>query len=191
MVAVDLEFQFLEGDGIWRMRWPKLSKKVKLSVILIFQILGRKEGGIRKEVIRGDFNTVVESWERKWGAGNVRSMRNFRQFIDLAKVVDLPMLGMSFTWSNNREIESWARLDRFLCDPRVLSWFPNLVQKGLSRSLSDHNPVCIGEQDVDWGPKPFRFSNVWMDDKALMEGFVIVGSFLMVWVLLGRSCFSN
>jgi hypothetical protein len=121
-------------------------------------------------VIGGDFNTVLENWERKGGVGNARSMRNFRMFMDLANVIDIPMMGMRFTWFNNRENESWARLDRFLCDPLFLSWFPKLVQKGLYRNLSDHNLVCIGEPDVDWGPRPFRCLNSWLEDKSLLEG---------------------
>ncbi|KAK3205564.1 hypothetical protein Dsin_019610 [Dipteronia sinensis] len=46
---------------------------------------------------------------------------------------------------------------------------PLQVQKGLGRSLSDHNPVILGELMVDWGPKPFRFLNVWLEDKKFME----------------------
>ncbi|KAK2644705.1 hypothetical protein Ddye_019900 [Dipteronia dyeriana] len=72
-------------------------------------------------------------------------MRNFKAFMDYAKVVDLPMHVMPFTWTNNRNNASWARLDKFLCDPLFLSWFPALLQKGLNKSLSDHNPVMIGE----------------------------------------------
>ncbi|KAK3219709.1 hypothetical protein Dsin_013679 [Dipteronia sinensis] len=120
-------------------------------------------------IIGGDFNAVLDSHERKGGVGCSVSIRNFRKFVDHAKVVDLPMQGMSFMWSNNMEAESWARLDRFLCDPVVLSWFPGLVQKGLSRSVSDHNPVGIGEPIVDWGPKPFRMFNGWIDDKDMMD----------------------
>ena len=41
---------------------------------------------------------------------------------------------------------------------------------GLNRSLSDHNPVIIGECLEDWGPRPFRFFNGWLEDKSMMEG---------------------
>ena len=72
-------------------------------------------------MISGDFNTVLEQSERSGSLGCLRSMRNFKTFINLANIVDIPMLGMSFKWSNNREVGSWARLDRFLCDPLFLS----------------------------------------------------------------------
>ncbi|KAK3219592.1 hypothetical protein Dsin_013562 [Dipteronia sinensis] len=104
------------------------------------------------------------------GVESVRSMRNFKMFVEAANVIDLPLHGMAFTWSNNKEDESWARLDRFLCDHLFISWFPQLVQKGLGRSLSDHNPIFLGESEVDWGPKPFWFLNGWLEDKVLLEG---------------------
>jgi hypothetical protein len=85
-------------------------------------------------------------------------------------VVDLPLQGMSFTWSSNREVGAWARLDRFLCAPVFLSWFPNIFQRGLSKSLSEHNPVLLGVSSSDWGPKPFRIQNGWMENRELMSG---------------------
>ena len=96
------------------------------------------------------------------------SMRNFNIFISMAKVVSIPMHGMSFTWSNNRESESWTKLDRFLLYPMILVWFPKLVQRGLHRSLLNHNAIVVGESEADWGHRPFRFFNGWLEDKEMM-----------------------
>ncbi|KAK3199679.1 hypothetical protein Dsin_023094 [Dipteronia sinensis] len=76
---------------------------------------------------------------------------------------------MSYTWSNNREEEAWARLDRFLLSPTILLWFPNLFQPGMPRSLSDHNPVLIGVSPVSGGPFPFRFLNWWLEEKDMTD----------------------
>ncbi|KAK3199960.1 hypothetical protein Dsin_023375 [Dipteronia sinensis] len=100
--------------------------------------------------ICGDFNTVLEPVER-------------------AKVVDISMHVMPFTWSNNREKASWERLDRFLIYPKIVCWFPNLIQKGLPRSLSDHNTVMIGEEKDERGSTPFRFVNSWLHENGLMK----------------------
>ncbi|KAK3193093.1 hypothetical protein Dsin_024403 [Dipteronia sinensis] len=66
-------------------------------------------------------------------------------FSVVANIVDMPLHGMRFTWSNNMVVEAWARLDPFLISLTILMWFPNLRQSGLPRSLSDHNLVMIGE----------------------------------------------
>ncbi|KAK3187757.1 hypothetical protein Dsin_027318 [Dipteronia sinensis] len=86
-----------------------------------------------------------------------------------ARVVDLPIHGITFTLSNNREGASCARLDRFLVSPEILSWFPKLKQKGLPRSVSDHNSITLGEPKEDWGPCPFRVYNNWIEDGNLMK----------------------
>ncbi|KAK2635552.1 hypothetical protein Ddye_030344 [Dipteronia dyeriana] len=117
----------------------------------------------------GDFNTVLNEAERIGGICNKVSMRNFNSFMLQAKVVDIPMHGCTFSWSNNRDSASWARLGRFLISPWILSWLPKLIQKGLLRSVSDHSPITIDEPKVDWGPSPFRSYDVWLEDSKLSK----------------------
>ena len=118
--------------------------------------------------IGGDFNTVLASSERIGGPCNPNSLHNFREFILRARVIDIPMRGSNFTWTNSRERSSWAKLDRFLLSPSILSWFPKLSQQCFPRTISDHSAVAIGEPLVDWGPIPFRFFDHWMEDKSMM-----------------------
>ncbi|KAK0607568.1 hypothetical protein LWI29_016836 [Acer saccharum] len=119
--------------------------------------------------IGGDFNTVLSPDERRGRGCDMVSIRNFNDFVLRAKVMDLPLDGMPFTWTNSRVSAAWARLDRFLVSPEFLLWFPHLVQRGLPRSVSDHNAIILGEKVVDWGPKPFRFFNGWLEDKRVMS----------------------
>ncbi|KAK2639234.1 hypothetical protein Ddye_027029 [Dipteronia dyeriana] len=93
---------------------------------------------------------------------------NFVLHDEAGGVVDIPLRGITFTWSNNREVGSWARLDRFLVSPIILSWYPSLVQRGLPRTIFDHSAIKIGCSKENWGPRPFRFSNEWIEDKKLM-----------------------
>ncbi|KAK3211911.1 hypothetical protein Dsin_016617 [Dipteronia sinensis] len=74
-----------------------------------------------------------------------------------------------FFETNARENASWARLDRFLISPEILSWFLNLAPKGHLGTLSDHNAIMIGESKMDWGPGLFRFYNGWLEDNGLMK----------------------
>ncbi|KAK3229461.1 hypothetical protein Dsin_001342 [Dipteronia sinensis] len=96
---------------------------------------------------------------------NIGAVRCFNGFILQTKIVDIPLHGVTFTWSNNREKEIWARLDIFLLSLEMLSGFPKIVHKGLPMSLSNHNPILLGEMNVDWGPSPFRFYNWWLEEK--------------------------
>ncbi|CAL5344813.1 unnamed protein product [Camellia sinensis] len=87
-------------------------------------------------------------------------MKDFNELIDKLELVDMPMLGRQFTWCNAMDGDRWSRIDRFLIDPRWLEEF-KLKQWGLPRSISDHCPILLMEDERDWGPKPFRFINAW------------------------------
>ncbi|KAK2651331.1 hypothetical protein Ddye_018820 [Dipteronia dyeriana] len=117
----------------------------------------------------GDFNTALLPLERVGVRCDMGSVRSFNNFILQVNLVDIPLHGMKFTWSNNRIREAWAILDRFLLSQSILLWFPNLVQRGLPRSLSDHNPIMIGDTSKMWGPPPFQFFNWWLGEKVAMK----------------------
>ncbi|XP_028078134.1 uncharacterized protein LOC114280021 [Camellia sinensis] len=122
----------------------------------------------RSWCIGGDCNEIRFMSERKWCIRRDRGMKDFNGFIDTIELMDLPMLGRSFTWCNDVEGERWSRLNRFLLDVGWLEKF-SFKQWGLNRSISDHCPVIIMTDERDWGPKPFRCINAW----SLHPNFVV------------------
>ncbi|KAE8660741.1 hypothetical protein F3Y22_tig00116951pilonHSYRG00750 [Hibiscus syriacus] len=119
--------------------------------------------------IGGDFNVYFDPTEKIGMSQNWFSIAILRNFLNHTNLIDLPMVGGRFTWCNNREASTWVRLDRFLISGDFLISFPNVLQSLLPRSLSDHNPVCLEEKTVDWGPKPFRFFNYLLEEKGFED----------------------
>ncbi|XVE95789.1 hypothetical protein REPUB_Repub02eG0163900 [Reevesia pubescens] len=111
----------------------------------------------------GDFNVVRYPHEKNGVGYNLGAMFQFSDFIEELGLVDLQLEGGKFTWSSNREEPCFCRLDRFLISVVFIENLNALTQKILPRSLSDHNPVVLCEVTVDWGPKPFRFFNHWLE----------------------------
>ncbi|GKV36495.1 hypothetical protein SLEP1_g44621 [Rubroshorea leprosula] len=110
----------------------------------------------------GDFNAVRNEQERKGGMSIKREMPEFDDFINECGLVDLPLIGRKFTWYHSNGA-SMSRLDRFLLSEEwCLNW-ENVKQWGLNRSLSDHCPIVLKNQITDWGPKPFRFFDAWLE----------------------------
>jgi exonuclease III len=111
----------------------------------------------------GDFNSVRESQERRGihdgGNGDHSSeMVAFDSFLNNLELVDMPLVGRSFTWFHPNGI-SMSRLDRILVSS---AWFdvwgdPNVWV--LARDVADHCPVVLKYSSFDWGPKPFRLNN--------------------------------
>ena len=62
----------------------------------------------------GDFNVVRFLSEHLGFNSFIAAMQKFSNFISEQGLIDLPLQGGAFTWSNSQEVASKARLDRFL-----------------------------------------------------------------------------
>ena len=96
------------------------------------------------------------------------AMLEFSDFISIHILIDLPLEGGTFTWSNSREAASQSRLEKFLLSSNLEEHFSNNRQKRLHRLLSNHFPVLLEGENFHEGNHPFYFKNIWL--KA--EGFV-------------------
>jgi hypothetical protein len=114
--------------------------------------------------VGGDFNIVRYPSERVGATDFSPSMREFTDFIFSMGLLDLPMDGGNFTWSNAR---SRSRLDRFLCSPLLADHFSRIAQRHLPRFLSDHFPILLSCGFMQKRQSPFRFQNMWLKS----EGF--------------------
>ena len=64
--------------------------------------------------VGGDFNVVRFPSERAGSTIFTATMRDFSDFIYEQGLIDIPLEGGIFTWSNSSEVELKARSDRFL-----------------------------------------------------------------------------
>ena len=136
-------------------------------------------GGLKQScqfpwVVGGDFNEVKRISERKGCTRATSGMRTFVNFISAMDLVDLPLVGRRFTWSNKQKNEKWSKLDRFLVSVEWIDYF-KCVQKGLPRMLSDHCPLLLAGDEIDWGPKPFKHFNFWFRKEGMGLLFLRLG----------------
>ena len=118
----------------------------------------------------GDFNIIRFPSVRLGAASCTWAMYGFSDFIFFHGLMDIPMEGGLYTWSN---ISSTSRLDRLLFSPLLADHFTLFSQRRLSRVLSNHYPILLGRVGGShWrGRTPFRFENMWLrvenfDDKV-------------------------
>ena len=83
-------------------------------------------------------------------------------------VLEVPWLGRNFTWYRPNGA-SRSRLDRFLVSHDWLARWPSSSQATLPRNFSDHCPIVLRSKEIDWGPKPFRILDCWLNDKSFKE----------------------
>ncbi|KAH1202923.1 putative ribonuclease H protein [Glycine max] len=92
----------------------------------------------------------------------------FNQWISDMELREIKCAGNSFTWIRpNGCVKS--RLDRFLVSEHWLSLWPESCQLVLQRNLSDHCPTILQTSMVDWGPKPFRVFDWWLQQKGYQK----------------------
>ncbi|KAL4385916.1 hypothetical protein GQ457_09G028800 [Hibiscus cannabinus] len=120
-------------------------------------------------LLGGDFNIVRNAEEKvgmvtQWGA-----MKAFSDFIDDLSLIDLPLHGGKFTWSNLRDIPSTSRIDRYLLSHEIAIAWPSLIQQVLPRGISDHNPISLSISAAQWGPKPFKWFDHWAENQQFSK----------------------
>ena len=119
--------------------------------------------------VGGDFNVVRFPSERMGVAGFSPAMYDFSDFISDHGLIDIPLSGGNFTWSNNRDIVSMSRIDRFLYTADWEEGFITIAQKRLVRLTFDHFPIMLECGSIPRGRWPFRFENMWLKAEGFLE----------------------
>ncbi|KAK2458146.1 DNA-(apurinic or apyrimidinic site) endonuclease [Trifolium repens] len=133
-------------------------------------ILNCKRGlGDGRWCVVGDFNAVCSPEERVGVNGDEGRMLStemveFRDFLEKLELVDLPLLGRRFSCFHSSG-RAMSRIDRILISDEWASRWGNVELWVLLRDISDHCPLLLKYNFEDWGPKPFRFNNFWLDNR--------------------------
>ncbi|XP_073116181.1 uncharacterized protein [Elaeis guineensis] len=124
-------------------------------------------------ILGGDFNATVEDHDRN-NPEHRKCSKAFRALIRTAHLVDLPLKGQRFTWSNHREYPILAKLDRFLITTEMDDRCPNAFQEALSNPCLDHVPILLSLSGLKKPSSLFRFDRAgygWMVFRRLSQEF--------------------
>jgi hypothetical protein len=97
--------------------------------------------------------------ERLGEARSCQAMMEFSNFIFYQGLMDLPFVGGSFTWSNNRDSFAWSGVGS------PVSW---CTQRRLPRLCLDHFPILVDCGDFLRVSRSFKFEIM----RLKSEGFV-------------------
>jgi hypothetical protein len=112
--------------------------------------------------VGGDFNVVCYPTERLGSDQFTPAMNEFSEFIFSFGLMDIPMEGGRFPWSNNRENAAMSRIDRFLYSGDWEDRFPKVTQRRLTHVLSYYFPIILESGKFLRSNRPFRFENMWL-----------------------------
>jgi hypothetical protein len=94
-------------------------------------------------LIMGDFNFYRTNSNRNRPGGNTSDMLVFNDIIQHLGLIELPLKGRSYMWSNMQEQPLMQQLDCFFKSPAWTLAYPNTIVLPLARSVSDHTPCKV------------------------------------------------
>ena len=119
--------------------------------------------------IVGDSNIIRYPNEKLGGCRFSTDMQVFSNWINTHDLMDLQLNGASFTRSNHQTDPVMSRLDRFLISGDWANLYPHSCQVALPKPTSDHCPIVLDSKVESWGPKPFHFELMCLEEKGFAD----------------------
>lgn len=118
-------------------------------------------------LVMGDYNIIVNAEDKNNANLNRAMMGRFRRLINDLGLIDVPLHGRKFTWSNQQDSPTLVRLDRALCSTGWEQAFPDNLMQSAATDSSDHCPLLLSLHAVKPGKARFHFEAFW----TKLEGF--------------------
>lgn len=107
----------------------------------------------------GDFNLMCYPKHRNEDGGNINEILGFNNAISRLSLVEIPLKGCKYTWTNCQPSPLLERLEWFFLSNSWIIAFPNTVASTLSRDTADHTPCLISATTRVPRAQIFRFEN--------------------------------
>jgi endonuclease/exonuclease/phosphatase family metal-dependent hydrolase len=91
----------------------------------------------------GDFNLIRRSEDRNKPGGDINLMLKFNEAISNLDLVEIPLHGLSYTWSNRQREPLLQRLDWVFISQEWSIVYPDTCAKTMSRDISNHVPCLV------------------------------------------------
>ena len=119
-------------------------------------------------LIVGDFNLYRNPDDRNKPGGDHLEMYLFNEDISALGLVELPLKGRRFTWSNKQLSPLLERLDWFLTSALWTVTYPNIFASSVVNETFDHTTCVITISTAIPKTSIFRFENYWMEHEEFM-----------------------
>lgn len=110
-------------------------------------------------LIVGDFNLLRKLEDRNRLGGSIGEMMLFNEAISSLGIVEIPLHGRRYTWTNMQQPPLLERLDWFFSSNAWTLKYPHTLARSLIMETSDHWPCVIEIKTSIPRPRIFRFKN--------------------------------
>jgi predicted amino acid racemase len=113
-------------------------------------------------MVVGDFNLTRCPENRNMPGDSTNDMLLFSDIIHHLDLVEVPLKGRSFTWSNMQANCLLEKIDWVFTSSNWTVAFPNTLAFTLTHVLSDHVPYVVQMESTVPKANIFRFENYWV-----------------------------
>jgi hypothetical protein len=113
-------------------------------------------------LLLGNFN-FIRSGKIEINQGDLNDMFLFNETIGHLGLVELPLKGRMYTWSNMQTEPLREHLDWFFTSPSWTTHFLNTIVLPMAKSSFDHVPCMVTIDTVIPKAKISRFENYWVE----------------------------
>ena len=117
----------------------------------------------------GDFNLYRSLTDRNNPGGNLNDVFIFNEIISNLGLLEIPLKGRKYTWSNMQEDPLLEQLDWCFTSTNWISQYPNTLWLPLSKPTSDHIPCMVQIDTAIPKANVFRFENFWPEYPGFLE----------------------
>jgi len=117
----------------------------------------------------GDFNFYCSLEDRNWPGGNLNDTLIFNDIIGHLGLIELPLKGIAFMWSNMQQSPLLEQLDWFFTSVHWTTSFPDTLVLPLARTTSDHIPCKISVGTSIPRSTIFRFEIFWPEHSGFLR----------------------
>ena len=119
-------------------------------------------------MLLGDFNFIRAPENRNKVGGDHNSMMTFNSIIINLDLMEIPLNGRSFTWSNMQECPLLEKLDWIFTSSDWINDHPNTLAFPMAKISSDHVPIKVQIDSNIPKSNIFKFEEFWTE----FEGFI-------------------
>lgn len=101
--------------------------------------------------------------------GNINDIFLFNEVIGHLELIELPMKGRRFTWSNMQSVPLLEQIDWFFTTPNWTTCYPKTFVLPLARTASDHVPCVVSVCTSIPKARMFHFENYWSNLPGFLD----------------------
>ena len=120
-------------------------------------------------IVMGDFNFIRSPEDRNRPSGDVNQMLPFDEAISNLGLIELPLKGRQFSWSNMQDSPLLEKLDWFFTSAAWMTSYPDTTALPLAKPISDHLPCVIKIGTAIPKSRVFKFENYWSKHSSFKD----------------------